>query len=76
MKETFLLISARNLTPPLWTEMCEWLAGFDLKPETDEEEFLRHVWQEVGNDLRGAMRGCPIERAQADTDRSLPVSAA
>ena len=75
MRETLIFITARNISTPLLTEMSRWL-GASLRPDADDDDFLRQVWQEVGDDLRGAMKRYPLEQAAADAARSLPVSTA
>ena len=42
----------------------------------EDEEFIRSVWQEVGDDLRGTMRRYPLSQAAADAGTALPASTA
>ena len=86
MRETTLVISARNLSAPILTELANLLGSSplpfdDVDPHEDaelleDEEFIRSVWQEVGDDLRGAMRRYPLAQAAADAGKTLPSSAA
>ena len=55
------------------------LGGFHFPPDPDDDvadESLRAVWQEVGGDLRGAMKQYPLEQAAIDAGRSLSPSTA
>ena len=79
MRETLLVITARNISGALLAEMAEWLGSTFLLSEPaadDDVEFLRQVWQEVGDDLRGAMKRYPLEQAASDTGYSLSPSTA
>ncbi len=77
MRETLLVITARNISGPLLAEMAQWLGSTFMSPEPDDaDEFLRQVWQEVGDDLRGAMKRYPLEQAASDTGYSLTSSPA
>jgi hypothetical protein len=77
MRETLLVITARNITGPLLAEMARWLGSTFVSPEPDDaDEFLRQVWQEVGDDLRGAMRQYPLQQAATDAGYSLSSSPA
>ena len=79
MRETLLVITARYISAPLLAELTEWLGNtFSLsEPAADDDvEFLRQVWQEVGDDLRGAMKRYPLEQAASETDYSLSPSTA
>ena len=71
MRETLLVITARNISAPVLAEMSQWFGDFSGQPD-DDEEFLRQVWQEVGNDLRHAMEQNPLEQAASDAGYSLP----
>ena len=77
MRETLLVITARNISTPLLAEMAQWLGSTFMPPEPDDaEEFLRQVWREVGDDLRGAMKRYPLEQAADDAGYSLSTSPA
>ena len=77
MREALLAITARNISGPLLAEMAQWLGSTFMSPEPDDaDEFLRQVWQEVGDDLRGAMKRYPLEQAASDTGYSLTSSPA
>ena len=77
MRETLLVITARNISGPLLAEMAQWLGSTFMSPEPDDaDEFLRQVWQEVGDDLRGAMKRHPLEQAASDTGYPLTSSPA
>ena len=42
MRETLLVITARNISAPLLAEMAQWLGSTFMPPEPDDaEEFLR-----------------------------------
>ncbi|MDE0194084.1 MAG: hypothetical protein OXP08_00885 [bacterium] len=75
MKETLLVITARNISGPLLAELAQWLGSSFTSPEHDDADaFLRQVWQEVGDDLRGAMNRYPLEQAGSDAGYSLSSS--
>ncbi len=77
MRETLLVITARNISGPLLAEMAQWLGSTFTSPEPDDaDEFLRQVWQEVGDDLRGAMKRYPLDQAASDAGYSLHTSPA
>lgn len=78
MRETTLTIAARRLSAPIIAELARLLGHSawplddgepheDAEP-LDDDEFLREVWQEVGDDLRHAMRRYTLAHAQADVD--------
>ncbi len=86
MKETTLVISARSLSAPIIAELAH-LLGHSSWPSNDvdldedaelieDDEFIGAVWQEVGDDLRDAMRRYPLQEAAAAADKALPTSAA
>ena len=71
--------SDRNISVPLLVEITELLGKiFDAKVEplvpSEDDEFLREVWQEVGGDLHQAMRDYPLSQAASDAE-SLPAPA-
>ena len=79
MRETLFVLSARNISAPLLAEITELLGkNFPARVEplvpSEDDEFLREVWQEVGGDLHQAMRDYPLSRAAADA-KSLPAPA-
>ena len=79
MRETLFVLSARNISAPLLAEMTELLmrhlhAWAEPVEPSENDEFLREVWQEVGDDLRHAMREYPLSQAAADA-KSLPTPA-
>ena len=79
MRERLLVITVRNFSGPMLAEMAHWLGGVHFPPDPDDDvadEFLRAVWQEVGGDLRGAMKQYPLEQAAIDAGRSLSPSTA
>ena len=86
MRETTLVISARSLSAPIIAELAHLLGRAswpfdDADPHEDAElleddEFIGEVWQEVGDDLRYAMRRYPLAQAEADAGKALPTSAA
>ncbi len=79
MRETLFVLSARNISAPLLAEITELLKrNFPARAEpmvpSEDDEFLREVWQEVGDDLHQAMRDYPLSQAAADA-KSLPTPA-
>ena len=68
MKGALLIVTVRNVQGHVLAEVERYLFGNPSvhKPRRDDEEFLHEVWQEVGDDLRGAMRRYPLEEAAAD----------
>lgn len=77
MRETTLVMTARSLSAPILAELAQLLGDPPLpleRVEPDEDEaFVAAVWQEVGDDLRDAMRTYPLSAA-ADTDKPIPTS--
>ena len=73
MKETFLVVTARDISAPMLAEIAQWIGGFSGKPD-DDEEFLRKVWREVGDDLDHAMERYPLEQAAREAGYSLPAA--
>ena len=70
MRETLFVCSARNISAPLLAEITELLKrNFPARAEpmvpSEDDEFLREVWQEVGDDLHQAMRDYPLSQAAA-----------
>ena len=68
--------AARRLTDSVLAELAQWLGrprlplnrsgyGQETGPLGDEE-FIRSVWQEVGDDFRDAMREYPLDRAASN----------
>lgn len=86
MRETALVVTARNLSAPILRELAQLLGSrplplgsgdpFEDAELLEDDEFIRSVWQEVGDDLRDAMREYPVSRAASDGSESLPASAA
>lgn len=80
MRETTLVVTAWNLSVPILAELSQFLGSTRLVPESaapdEDEEFIRAVWQEVGDDLRDAMRRYPLSQAAADAGKDSSVSAA
>ncbi len=80
MREATLVVTAWNLSGPILAELSQFLGGTRLVPESvepdEDEEFIRAVWQEVGDDLRDAMRRYPLSQAAADVGEDSSVSAA
>lgn len=86
MRETTLAVTARNLSGAILRELAHLLGSSPLpfdggNPREDAElleddEFIRSVWQEVGDDLRDAMRAYPVSQAAADAGKALPASTA
>ena len=74
-EETTLVVSAWNLSGPILAELSQFLGSTRLVPESvepdEDEEFIRDVWQEVGDDLRDAMRRYPLGQAAADAGKGL-----
>ena len=68
MKEARFVATVRNVQGHVLAEVERFLFGKPSvhKPRRDDEEFLHEVWQEVGDDLRGAMKRYPLEEAAAD----------
>ena len=67
--------AARRLSDSVLAEFAQWLEGTACSPDESrhreagpfgDEEFIRSVWQEVGDDLRDAMREYPLDRAASD----------
>ena len=56
MKETLPVTTLKDIVTPLIEEISRWVGVSEWQPTTDEREFQRKVWQEVGDDLRGAMK--------------------
>ena len=70
MRETLFVRSTRNISAPLLAEITELLKrNFPARAEpmmpSEDDEFLREVWQEVGDDLHQAMRDYPLSQAAA-----------
>jgi len=69
MRETALVISARSLSAPIIAELARLLGRSSLPLDDvaldkdagmiEDDEFIGAVWQEVGDDLRDAMRRYP-----------------
>ena len=85
MRETTLAHSARRLSAPIIAELAHLLGrpswSFDdvdlhEDAEIEDDDFIADVWQEVGDDLRNAMRQHPVAQAEADAGKALPASAA
>ncbi|MCY4632056.1 MAG: hypothetical protein OXE75_14405 [bacterium] len=79
MRETLFVVTARYMSAPLLAELAEWIGSAFLLSEQaadNDVEFLQAVWQEVGDDLRGAMKRYPLEQAASDTGYSLSPSSA
>ena len=86
MRETTLVISARSLSAPIIAELAHLLGRSSLPFDDvaldedagmiEDAEFIGAVWQEVGDDLRDAMRRYPLHKAAADAGKALPASAA
>lgn len=86
MRETTLALSARSLSAPIIAELANLLGRSPLPFEDvdlaadaeliEDDEFIGSVWQEVGDDLRDAMRRYPLHQAAADAAKALPASAA
>ena len=86
MRETTLVVTARSLSAPILSELAQLLGSPGLPfgdgdPHADDEllddeEFIRAVWQEVGDDLRDAMRRYPLSQAAEDAGKALPASTA
>lgn len=79
MRETLFVVTARYMSAPLLEELARWLGSTFLLSEpaaNDDVEFLRAVWQDVGDDIRGAMKSYPLEQAASDTGYSLSPSSA
>lgn len=86
MRETTLVISARSLSAPILAELAHLLGSsswpfgnvalHDDEELIEDDEFLSAVWQEVGDDLRDAMRRYPLHQAAEDAGKTLPTSAA
>ena len=79
MRETLFVLSARNISAPLLAEITELLkrnlhGWADPVEPSEDDEFMRDVWQEVGDDLRNAMREYPLSQAAADA-KALPTPA-
>lgn len=75
MRETTLVVTAWNLSGPILADLAQLLLPDSAHPSEDEE-FVQSVWEEVGDDLRDAMRQYPVSQAAADAAKTLPVSAA
>lgn len=64
MRETTLAVAARSLSGPMLTDLAQLLGSSPSSSEGSEpredDEFIRAVWQEVGDDLRDAMRRYPL----------------
>ena len=86
MRETVLVTSARRLSAPIIAELANLLGSSPLPfddVDSDEnaglledDEFIRSVWQEVGDDLRDAMRRYPLSQAAADAGKAPPTPSA
>ena len=86
MKETTLVVSARQLSAPILTELANLLGSSPLPSDDvdthedaellEDDEFIRSVWQQVGDDLRDAMRRYPLSQAAADAGKTPPTSSA
>ena len=73
--------AARRLTDSVLAELAQWLGRPRLPPDRSgygqeagplgDEEFIRSVWQEVGDDFRDAMRAYPLDRAASDARARL-----
>ena len=77
MREALFVLSARNISAPLLAEITELLqrnlpGWTDPVEPSEDDEFMRDVWQEVGDDLRNAMREYPLSQAAADA-KALPT---
>lgn len=75
MRETTLVVTARSLSAPILAELAQLLGGSPSPLESgdpdEDEEFVAAVWQEVGDDLRDAMRSYPLSAA---ADEPIPTS--
>lgn len=86
MRETTLVVSVRSLSASILAELAHLMGSssgpfdnVDLHEDdelTEDDEFISEVWQEVGDDLRDAMRRYPLHQAAEDAGKALPASAA
>ena len=86
MRETTLVVTARKLSAPILRELAHLLGSRPLPFDSgdpiedtelhEDDELIRSVWQEVGDDLRDAMREYPVSQAASDAGESLPATTA
>ena len=66
MKETFVLVKARNISVPLLAEVVMWLLqGSEHEPLCDEcdNDILSLAWRDVNASMRDAIKEYPLELA-------------
>ena len=80
MREATLVVTAWNLSRPILADLADFLGNTGLVQESavpdEDEEFIRSVWHEVGDDLRDAMRRYPLSQAIADAGERSSASSA
>ena len=72
MKETQIIITAKNITAPIVDRLLLWYGSSQSRVNVNDDEFIGDVWQEVGDNRRAAMQKYPLERAAAKAGHTLP----